>query len=375
MCKRFCLSLSATAVLALSTMSIVGHAQNAPPPPPPTAIVSAWHAQFTKWTPPRTPWGDPDIQGNFTATDEIDTPLERPAAFEGRNLTEITPAEIATINKANRVAAAGDSVQGAIPTGWYEYEYHNNTRAWHVIDPPDGKLPPLTPAAAAFLKEHPEPGAGSRRVDQASSRTARGTNLATYMDWSLSDRCITRNSPPESMIPGRLGSQVHIVQTPEFVMMRYEELRTMRIIPLKGRREERPREPYALRPYNGDATAWFEGNTLVVDTVYHDKDVDVMDAPAKTTRTIERFTRRTNPAGIEYTATMINPDWWVRPWTFQQILHEDDRGGLIFEYTCHEHNHSIVNALSGARYEERRETERKARAEQREKEAAQGGQR
>jgi hypothetical protein len=97
-----------------------------------------------------------------------------------------------------------------------------------------------------------------------------------------------------------------------------------------------------------------------------------MDGPAKTTRTIERFTRRTAPAGIEYTATIINPDWWVRPWTFQQILHEDDRAGLIFEYTCHEHNHSMVNALSGARYEERRDAERKARAEERAKEAGQG---
>ena len=99
-----------------------------------------------------------------------------------------------------------------------------------------------------------------------------------------------------------------------------------------------------------------------------------MDAPAKTTRTIERFTRRTEPAGIEYTATMINPEWWVRPWTFQQILHEDDRAGLIFEDPCHETNYSLVNALSGARYEERRDAERRARAEQREKEAGQSGQ-
>jgi hypothetical protein len=225
------------------------------------------------------------------------------------------------------------------------------------------------------IKLHPDHQIGGRRVDGASSRTAKGTNLETYLDWSLSDRCINRSSPPENMLPNRLGTAVQLVQTPDYVIFRFEELRATRIIPIKGRGGERPLLHAALRPYYGDATAWFEGNTLVIDTVYHEKDVDVMDSPAKTARTIERFTRRTAPSGIEYTATVVNPEWWVRPWSFQQRLTEDDRAGVIFEYACHEHNHSMVNALSGARYEERREAERKAKAEQRARGAAQGGQR
>ena len=379
MLNRFCVSASAAVAVVAVAMSVVGHAQTAPPPAP-TAIVSGWHGQFQQqkgWTPPRTPWGDPDLQGNFTATDEINTPLERPAEFEGRNINDITPAELEAQTKRLNLATAADGNQGvaggAVPTGWYEGEYAKHTRAWQVIDPPDGKRPPLTPAAAAVVKLHPEHQIGGKRVDEASSRTAKGTNLATYMDWSLSDRCITRSSPPESMIPNRLGAALQLVQTPDFVVFRFEELRATRVIPIKGRAGDRPRLPYVTRPYYGDATAWFEGNMLVVDTVYHEKDVDVMDSPAKTARTIERFTRRTAPAGIEYTATVINPEWWVRPWSFQQRLTEDDRAGLVFEYSCHEHNHSLVNALSGARYEERREAERKARAEQRAKEG-QGGQ-
>lgn len=93
--------------------------------------------------------------------------------------------------------------------------------------------------------------------------------------------------------------------------------------------------------------------------------------PAGATQTIERFTRRTERAGIEYTVTVDNPGWWVRPWTWQERLTEDDRQ-LIFEYACHEDNHSMVNALAGTRDKERRAAERAKREAEK---AAPGGSR
>ena len=351
MSKQFWVSLSAAVVVATVAMSVVGHAQTTASSA--SALVSAWHAQFSKgWTPPQTPGDDPDLQGSYTSIDDLSTPMERPAEFEGRSLNDITPKEMAERNRKGHEENASGGFGGP-PTHWYEVEYQKNTRAWYVIEPVDGKIPPLTPNAAAIKDK--------RQALQASSRSDAGTDPATYLDWALSDRCIAGGSPTSHMIPGIHGQAFHLVQTRDYVTMRYEEVHETRIIPIKGRAADRPHLPQRMRPYFGDATAWFEGNTLVVETLYNERDSDVHGSPPETARTIERYTRRTNPSGIEYTATIENPDWWVRPWTWQQRMTEDDRIGLIFEYACHEDNHSMVNALAGARDKERRAAERAKR--------------
>lgn len=368
MCKGLCLSLCAAVAVAVLTMSVVGHAQSyvirrpaseltvEPPPPgpvpPPSAIVSAWHAKFTKgWIPPRTPWGDPDLQGNFTSIDELKTPMERPAEFEGRTLDSITEAEMAARNKKIRADSAnkvGGLTTANAPSGWYEADYQVNSRAWSVLDPPDGKIPPLTAAG----RER------QGRGVKLGSESEVGINPSTYLDWALGDRCIVQGAPPNQMMPHAHGNAVQVLQAPDYVTIRYEEVHETRIVPIKGRGADRPLLSYKLRPYFGDASAWFDGNTLVIDTVYHAKDNQVNGAPPETTRTIERFTRRTAPAGIEYTATIINPDHWVRPWTFQQLMKEDNRTGVVFEYPCHETNYSMVNSLTGTRAMERDEAEK-----------------
>ena len=173
------------------------------------------------------------------------------------------------------------------------------------------------------------------------------------------------------------GNSAYLVQTRNYVLIQAEEQMVTRIIPIKGRGADPGPVPAALRGYQGDSIAWFEGNTLVVETFYSAKSRSasiggtpgIFGAPPETTRTIERFTRRTAPAGLEYTATIDNPSWWVRPWTWQQRLTEDDRQ-VVFEYACHEVNFSLRNALAGARDKEKREAERATRAAAK---AAQGG--
>ena len=164
MFKRFCTSLSAALAVAAFVTSVVGHAQTASAPLASTAtsvVVSAWHAQFSKgWTPPKTAWGDPDLQGNFTWVDEVDRPLERPDKFEGRSLTSITQAELNAINIGSQFEAVqGDpgGTGGGATAHWYEGgdQYKHNSTAWGVLEPVDGKRPPYTPEAARIVAATP----------------------------------------------------------------------------------------------------------------------------------------------------------------------------------------------------------------------------
>ena len=378
---RFCRSLAVAGTVA-AFASIV-HAQTASSPaggaiavhsaspPPASAVVAAWHAGFSKgWNPPKTPWGDPDLQGNFTWVDEVGTPFERPAPFEGRNLTSVTQAELAALTLQRQESRVEEPEPLALgigpPNDWYHRanQFTKNARPWSVLEPVDGKIPPLTAEAA--------PLAAAKAAAPITSSSVKGTRPDTYLDWNLDDRCILGGGSVFLMTGTVHGNHAFLVQTPDYVVFHVEELLAARVIPIKGRNGDPGRLPYELRPYWGDSVAWFEGNTLVVETVYHAKSrsdgEDLFGAPPETTRTIERFTRRTAPDGIEWTATIDNPTWWVRPWTWQQRLTEDDRQ-VVFEYACHENNHAVANALAGARDAEKREGERAKRQAER---AAQG---
>ena len=391
MLKQLCRSGGVAVAVVAVTMSAVGYAQTASAPspsdvvshsqtpPPASAAVSAWHAQFSKgWNPPKTPWGDPDMQGNFTWVDEVGTPMERPAKYEGRNLNSFTQAEMDALNlgaleqlaEADRGAGGGGATEH-----WYDRAglYQKNTRPWFMLEPVDGKVPPLAPEAVP-LAARPTRTAGTGANGWKPRYTATenvdpsgnpADHPNSYLDWDLDERCIIGSDGALGMFSQPHGNLGFIVQTPDYVVFQVEELLATRVIPIKGRGGEQ-RLSHDLRPYAGDSLAWFEGNTMVVETVYPAKAPDVFSAPPQSTRVIERYTRRTAPEGIEWTMTVENPSWWVRPWTWQQRLTEDDRQ-VAFEYVCHETNHSIVNSLSGARDIERRAAERAKR------QAAQGG--
>ena len=176
-------------------------------------------AQNTKpgaaWTAPRTPWGHPDIEGIYTNKDETNTPLERPDQFKGRSLRDFNEADLAALAKQRQALAAkiaggiGGAETGAGPTHWYEHLQGNGSRPWLIIDPPDGKLPEMTPQAQ------------KREAAVAALNNARdGEGRAdSWLDRSMYDRCITRGLPG-SMMPAIYGNAYEIVQAPEYVAIR-----------------------------------------------------------------------------------------------------------------------------------------------------------
>src|SRR5262245_29436337 len=178
------------------------------------------------WTPPRTVWGDPDLQGTYTNKDESGIPFERSNRFEGKALADVDDVELAELIRerqkqiSERAPLAGGET-GAGPVHWYENYEAKNSRAWLVVDPADGRIPPQTPEAI------------QRAAAFAAARGARGFADAAE-DRSLYDRCITRGLPG-SMMPAIYGNSYQIVQAPGYVAIRYEMVHETRLIPLDGR--------------------------------------------------------------------------------------------------------------------------------------------
>jgi hypothetical protein len=285
----------------------------------------------------RTSWGDPDLQGNFTNKAEQGTPFERPAEFDGRRIEDIQGAELVEIlrKRQDRIVAnarpEGDAEPHA-PVWWSDrYDITKGGRPWFVVDPPDGKIPPMTAAA-------------EKRI-AARARSGRGP-ADSYEDRSLYDRCVSRGLPG-SMLPTIYGDSYQILQGPGYVAIRYEMIHETRIIPL----DTRPHLSSTIREYMGDARGHWDGNTLVVETTNFRESSTYRNANADTLRLVERFTR-TAPNRVEWSVTVDDPATWTRPWTFSIPLTADD-SEPIFEYGCHEGNYGLRNILSGARVEEK----------------------
>ncbi|HEU4688716.1 MAG TPA: hypothetical protein VFS23_10165 [Vicinamibacterales bacterium] len=285
---------------------------------------------------PRTPWGDPDLQGAYTNSDESLTPLERPDTLSGKSLSEISPEELAKLNEQRneaRIEADKQRWELRSPLHWFENHNPKNSRAWLVVDPPDGKVPPITAEAKA------------RATARAQARKGRG-EADSYEDRSLYDRCITRGLPG-SMMPAIYGNSYEIVQGPGFVAIQYEMVNELRVIPLDGR----PHISAAIRHYMGDARGHFEGDTLVVETTNFTDKVPYRGS-SKDLKLIERFTPR-GPGVVEWSVTFDDPATWTRPWTFAMNLTKTTE--RPFEYACHEGNYAMRNILSIAREEEKNE--------------------
>jgi hypothetical protein len=288
---------------------------------------------------PRTPWGDPDIQGGFSNKDENGIPFERPGNLAGKQLEQFDDSELAELAQARdagrleQARGIGGRDTGAGPVHWYEHYGAKNSRAWLVSDPPDGLIPAQTPAAQQRL------GRGGR----GAAGTGRGGERAdSYTDRSFYDRCITRGLPG-SMMPAIYGNAYDITQAPGFVAIRYEMIHETRVIPLNNS----PRT--GLRSHMGDARGHFEGDTLVIETTNFDSRTVYRNASPKLTLT-ERF-KPISRDKIDWSMKVTDPDTWVRPWTFGMTLTHDPEQPL-FEYACHEGNYAMRNILSAARAEE-----------------------
>jgi hypothetical protein len=296
------------------------------------------------YAPGKTMWGDPNLQGVYTDKDENGVPLERPNQFEGKRAEDVDDSELADIVRERQAravagaAAIGGADTGAGPVHWYEHYDAKNSRPWMVVDPADGKIPPLTDAAQ------------QRAAARAAARAGHGP-ADSYDDRSLYDQCITRGVVG-SMLPVIYGNSFQIVQSPGYVAIRYEMIHEARVIPLDGR----PHAPAKVRSYMGDPRGHWEGSTLVVETTnFTGKTAIGVNGNgtfnSESLKLVERFTP-VSAAVVEWRVTVDDPATWTRPWTFALNLTRDESQG-VFEYACHEGNYAMHNILSAARAEER----------------------
>jgi hypothetical protein len=292
---------------------------------------AATERQSRPWTQARTPWGDPDLGGVWTSDNNFSVPLERPAEFAGKALLDGADLENALLARGKMIAAVADGgAVGAGPSHWYENLTARSRRSSLIIDPPDGRLPALTPEAVR------------RAVDAALSRRDRGP-ADSWEDRSLWDRCITVGLP-SVMFPTGYNNNVQILQAPGYVTVTHEMMHDTRIIPLDGRPHLSPH----IRQYMGDSRGHWDGNTLVIDVTNLHPNTNYRGSGA-TLHLIERYTR-TAQAALRYEVTIDDPHTFERPWTAVLDLEPQ---GRMYEYACHEGNRGLENVLSAARAEER----------------------
>ncbi len=299
------------------------------------------------WVPPRTADGHPDLEGVWENNSA--TPLERPAQFaqkprlsdeeltalERRASRLFGPDAEAVFGDALYLTLLADAPPGGLgATGTYSQNWLPDRYFEHrtslIVDPADGKLPPLT-AGGAKLR------AAMRRSGQAAD---------SVQGMSLQDRCIHYGFP--DLFAGYM-SVYRIVQAPQQVAIQLEKIHDTRIIPLDGRAHVSP----AMRQYLGDSRGRWEGDTLVVETTNFHPNGNPMGGYSVLSdehlHLIERF-RRTAEDTLEYTFTVDNPTMWTRPWT--AMINWKRSRGELYEYACHEGNYSLRGMLSATRTEE-----------------------
>ena len=285
---------------------------------------------------PKTAWGDPDLQGVWNNNTVV--PLQRPDQVGDRET--LSDEEVAARRQASSDALfserEGDT--GFYNEFWFEYGQDTN-RTSLIIEPADGKLPALTPAAERQAKELM---AVRMRSTQAPDH---------YLEMSAYDRCITRGMPG-AMMPGFYNHNYHILQTPDYVALVVEMIHDARIIPLDGR----DRIPSGIQQWLGNSRGRWEGDTLVVETTnFTDKVTErglfipTVFASGAGQTLIERFTRVGEDI-IDYRFTVENPTTFTSDWTAAIPLNRFD--GTLFEYACHEGNYAMPNMLAGARASE-----------------------
>ncbi len=305
------------------------------------------------WTPPKTPWGDPDLQGTWTSDDQRGVPFERPAKFGTRKT--LTEQELADRSKENEVLESvidsgerpnlgfwanqkGKGVDAAAaPPNWHEFARRPSMQTSLVVDPPDGRIPPLTEQGKAWVA------AAAARRDQLP---------ASWLDLTMYDRCITRGVAG-SIFPVIYGNGTQLIQSPGLVAIRYEMIHETRLIDLTRRAHASAN----LRSYMGDPIGHWEGNTLVIETtnfiggkVSAGGNGAAGPPYSEDLKLVERFTR-TSASTLQYEVTITDPKTYTAPWTVAFPITQEP-GYQIFEYACHEGNYAMHNRLSAARAEE-----------------------
>jgi hypothetical protein len=329
---RFWVAGAVAAVFALATEPAFGQAAKTAP-------------AGKSWTPAKTAWGDPDLQGTWTSDDCIGTPLNRPANLGDR--LYYTEQELAQRGGQLEKQRERDSeefvpenqrVGTGPPAHWGERARRPCKQTSLVVEPANGRLPDLLPEA----KTRPVPEGAGNNNPKADS----------YTDFSWYIRCITRGVTG-SILPVIYGNGQQIVQAPGYVTILQEMVHEARVIPLDGR----PHESSRIRSYMGDPRGHWDGNTLVVETTNflgNRTGIGLNGGGTPTSdalKLVERFTR-VGPNQMRYEVMVDDPKTYVQPFKIAFPLTEEP-GYQNFEYACHEGNYAMFDSLSGARAKER----------------------
>jgi len=295
--------------------------------------------------PPRTPWGAPDLRGYYlTATY---TPLERPS--------DITR-PLYTVEEAIEAFMFASTADVRVDPATVHYDWKEfameawqspvrpNLRTSLIVDPPDGRMPPLTPDAQ------------KRRADRAALAKVRNPQTGVRTLGNLETRCLIGDgavplvqggSPGSSSVGSEVTTEIQIFQTPQHLTIVHQSMNTVRIIPLDGR----PHLPPSVRLWAGDSRGRWEGNTLVVDTTnFNDKSPATnFQGSTDALQLVERFTMLDGET-LRYEYTVTDPRTWTRPWSVEAPLPRI--GPPIYEFACHEQNYGLINVVKGAQIRE-----------------------
>jgi hypothetical protein len=314
-----------------------------------TAIVAAtWLASSAgaqsgrgaAWT-QRTPWGDPELQGEWTSEGEYGVPIERPAQFGtrqfltdeeyARRLEDVRVRDERDLARVDVLSGKVDAPNAPIPH-WREYNT-TSRRTSLIVDPPDGRLPHRTSQAKPLARERCGTLQGGEPCD-------------SYEDYGLGVRCIVHGGGfPDAMFPAVYNANFRIVQSPGYVAITYELIHDTRVIPVDPSPERDAPVSPAIRAYMGIARGRWDGTTLVVETANLKA---ATRGASEGLRLVERFTRTSRDA-IQYQVTFIDPATWTAPWTAALDLKSRPDNAGVFEYACHEGNYGLEHMLKVSR--------------------------
>jgi hypothetical protein len=326
------------ACLLLLVLAIPLAAQTKTAPAPKSAATAPAAAH---WTPPKTPWGDPDIQGQWPAVANI--PMQRPASFGTRAF--LTDEELKqreqqaqrqqdSDSEVFAKQGSGDSAVTINPPSYWQERQKPNRQASLVVDPPDGRIPPMTPEGQKFVQSlRGGLGPGQHFPDKVDS----------WEDFDIYSRCITRGLV-SSILPTIYNFGNQIVQGPGYVVIRNEMIHEARVISL----DSRPHVGSGIRTYMGDSRGHWEGNTLVVETSnFNDQTGAAGGFFSDAAKLTERYTR-TAADELSLDITINDPKTWTKPWTIH-MPYKSDPSYTIYEYACHEGNYMMLDSLEAAR--------------------------
>jgi hypothetical protein len=295
------------------------------------------------WNPPLTSDGHPDLQGVWEFS--TITPLERPAALGDKGT--FTDAEAATFEREENRRLNRDLIDpakggaqyppgGVVPYNEFWYDRGRNVvgskRTSLIVDPPDGRLPALTPAARQK--------ADARTAADRDDQLGRGP-ASSWEDRNVAERCILGFNAGPPMTPGAYNNNLQIFQTSGYVVLLNEMVHDARIVPVGGA----VHLSAALRQWKGDSRGRWEGKTLIVDTINFYGETSLRGSSSNL-HLVERFTR-TGPDTLLYEFTVQDPTTWTKSWTAQVPMRKSTE--VLYEYACHEGNSGMAGILAGAR--------------------------